>query len=154
MRFRPQDAIALIAVPLAVVAIAAGGALIPAVCLWLAGAVVVFVIASHEELAWRRKIALYAVAITLDLALLSYVYKVNLAIELKQRSAPLVAATLPPPVSSNCPIPKGAIALYLGNVTSVVTAFPHVIFRVRGVLAFLQSQKSREMAQVRNPEPH
>jgi hypothetical protein len=79
---------------------------------------------------------------------------VNLAIELKQRSAPLVAATLPPPVSSNCPIPKGAIALYLGNVTSVVTAFPHVIFRVRGVLAFLQSQKSREMAQVRNPEPH
>jgi|SRR5579872_4002332 len=132
MRFKPSDVIALIAAPLLVVAFAAHGIVFPTICLSLSGALAVFVIASHDELPWQRKVPLYAVAITMDVALLSYLYKVNLAIELKQRSAPLLAATLPPPVSSNCPIPKGAVALYLGNITSVVTAFPHVIFRVRG----------------------
>ena len=132
MRFRPQDAIALVAVPLVVVAIAVGGTFFPTVCLSLAGAAVVFSIAGHEELAWQRKVALGVLAMAVDAALLAYVYKVNLAIELRQRSAPLVAASLPPPVSSNCPIPAGAVALYLGNITSVVTAFPHAIFKVRG----------------------
>lgn len=115
-----------------VVAIASGGTFFPTICLSLACAAVVFVIAGHDELVWQRKAALCALATAIDVALLTYLYKVNLAIERKQRSAPLVAAALPPPVSSNCPIPKGALALYLGNITSVVTAFPHVIFRVRG----------------------
>ena len=132
MRFKPSDAIAFAAAPLVVVAFAVGGAIFPTICLCLAGAAVVFAIASRGELAWQRKFALYAVAIIVDVALLSYLYKVNLAKELRQRSAPLVAATLPPPVSSNCPIPKGAVALYLGNITSVVTAFPHVVFKARG----------------------
>jgi hypothetical protein len=132
MRFRPSDAVAFAAPPLVVVAFVAGGTIFPTVCLCLAGAAVVFAIASRGELAWQRKFALYAVAVIVDVALLSYLYKVNLAKELRQRSAPLVAATLPPPVSSNCPIPKGAVALYLGNITSVVTAFPHVVFKVRG----------------------
>jgi hypothetical protein len=142
MRFRPSDAIALIVVPLVVVAFAAGGAIFPTICLCLAGAAIVFVIANHDDLASHRKWVLYGVAITVDLALLAYSYKVNLAIELKQRSAPLVAATLPPPVSSNCPVPKGAVAFYLGNITSVVTEFPHVVFRVRGDDVFVINRDS------------
>jgi hypothetical protein len=59
-------------------------------------------------------------------------YRVNVAQELKEQVAPLIAATLPPPVSSNCPIPKNAVALYLGNRVSVITAFPHVVFTVHG----------------------
>jgi hypothetical protein len=132
MRFRPSDAVAFAVAPLVVVAFVAGGTIFPTICLCLAGAAVVFAIASRGDMAWQRKFALYAVAIIVDVALLSYLFKVNLAKELRQRLAPLVAATLPPPVSSNCPIPKGAIALYLGNVTSVVTAFPHVVFKGRG----------------------
>jgi hypothetical protein len=132
MRFRPSDAIAFAAAPLVVVAFVAGGTIFPTISLCLAGAAVVFAVASRGELAWQRRFALYAVAVILDVALLSYLFKVNLAKELRQRSAPLIAATLPPPVSSNCPIPKGAVALYLGNITSVVTAFPHVVFKVRG----------------------
>jgi hypothetical protein len=61
-----------------------------------------------------------------------HLYRVNLAKELKEQAAPLIAATLPSPVSSNCPIPRDAVALYLGNTVSVVTEFPHVIFRVHG----------------------
>jgi hypothetical protein len=61
-----------------------------------------------------------------------HLYRVNLAKELKEQAAPLIAATLPSPVSSNCPIPRDAVALYRGNTVSVVTEFPHVIFRVHG----------------------
>jgi hypothetical protein len=73
----------------------------------------------------------------LDLAVVSHLYKVNLAEERRQQVAPLVAATLPSPVSSNCPIPKGAVALYLGNTVSVVTKFPHVVSKVHGEDVFV-----------------
>jgi len=76
------------------------------------------------------------------LAVVSYLYRVNLARELKAQAAPLVAAALPPPVSSNCPIPKGAVALYLGNTVSVITAFPHVVFRVHGDDVFVIERDS------------
>src|SRR5438093_11763244 len=71
-----------------------------------------------------------------------YLYRVNRARALQQQSAPLIAATLPSPVSSNCPIPKGAVALYLGNTVSVITAFPHVVFRVHGHDVFVIDRNS------------
>src|SRR5438309_10773985 len=129
MRFRRSDAVALILVPLVVVAVTVGSEILPIICLCL-GALIVYAIAGHHELLWQRRVAVCGVAAVLDLAVASYLYRVNLATELKQQVAPLIAATLPSPVSSNCPIPKGAVALYLGNTVSVVTEFPHVVFRV------------------------
>jgi len=123
MRFRRSDAVALIVVPLVVVAVTVGSEILPIICLCL-GALIVYAIAGHHELLWQRRVAVCGVAAVLDLAVASYLYRVNLATELKQQVAPLLAAALPPPVSSNCPIPKGAVALYLGNTVSVITAFP------------------------------
>jgi hypothetical protein len=129
MRFRRSDAVALIAVPLVVVAFKVEGAILPMICLCLAGTVIVYAIAGHHELSWQRRVAVCGLASVLDLAVVSYLYKVNLATESKQQVAPLVAAALPSPVSSNCPIPKGSVALYLGNTISVITAFPPCRFQ-------------------------
>jgi hypothetical protein len=137
MEFRRGDAIALVAIPLVVVAFKAEGAILPTICLCLAGAIVVYAIAGHDELSWQRRVAICGLVTVLDLAVVSYLYKVNLAEERRQQVAPLVAATLPSPVSSNCPIPKGAVALYLGNTVSVVTKFPHVVSRVHGEDVFV-----------------
>src|SRR5258708_9034976 len=128
MPSRPPDAIALLAIPLVLVAFWTGGVVFPTICLCLALAAVVYVIAGHDELSRRRRVAICALVTAVDVAMLPYLYKNNLAEELRRQSAPLVAATLPSPVSSNCPIPKGAVALYLGNTVSVVTEFPHVVF--------------------------
>jgi hypothetical protein len=132
MRFEQRDALALLAVPLIVAAFKAGNAVFATLCLCLAGAILVFALARHEELSWKNRIAVGALLFVADLASLSYLYRVNVAQELKEQVAPLIAATLPPPVSSNCPIPKNAVALYLGNRVSVITAFPHVVFTVHG----------------------
>jgi hypothetical protein len=137
MRFRRSDAVALIAVPLVLVAFTVESAVLPIICVCVAGAVIVYAIAGHYELSWQRRVSVCGLAAVLDLAVVSYLYKVNLATELKQQVAPLVAAMLPPPVSSNCPIPKGAVALYLGNTISVITAFPHVVFKVHGADVFV-----------------
>jgi hypothetical protein len=130
MRLREPDAIALLAVPLVVAAFWAGGAILPTVCLCLAGAVIVYAIAGHDELTWHQRVGVCMLATGADVAVLAYLYRVNLATELKEQAAPLIAATLPRPVSSNCPIPKGAVAIYLGNTVSVITEFPHVVLRV------------------------
>ncbi len=132
MRFRPPDAPALAALPLVGLAFWTGGAVLPTVCLCLAGALIIHVIARHEELAWKRRVAICATVAALDLTAVVYLYKVDLVEEMRLQTAPLVAAALPSPVSGNCPIPRGVVALYLGNRVSVVTRFPHVIFRVRG----------------------
>src|SRR5438309_10684950 len=113
MRFRRGDAIAIGAIPLVVVAFTVGSAILPIIFLCLAGAVIVYAVAGHHELSWQQRAAVCGLAAVLDLAVVSYLYKVNLAMELTQQVAPLVAAALPPPVSSNCPIPKGTVALYL-----------------------------------------
>jgi hypothetical protein len=130
MRLKWPDAIALFAVPLVVVAYKAGGAILPTLCLSLAGAVVVFALAGHDELAWKHRIAGSTFIFAVAVGMVVYLYRINLARERNEKAAPLMAATLPSPVSSNCPIPKGAVALYLGNTVSVVTKFPHVVFRV------------------------
>jgi hypothetical protein len=137
MRFRQLDAIALAAVPLVVAAFWAGGAILPTICLCLAGAIVVHVIAGHGELAWGPRLAASTLVFAVAVGMVVYLYRVNLAKELKPQVAPLVAAALPSPVSSNCPIPKGAVALYLGNAVSVVTEFPHTVFRVHGEDVFV-----------------
>jgi hypothetical protein len=142
MLFRQPDAIALAAVPLVVVALWAGGVVFPTICLCLAGTIVVYVIAGHDELAWKQRVAMCVLAAGLDLAVVFYLYKVNLARVLREQVAPLDAATLPSPVSSNCPIPKGAVAIYLGNSVSVVTKFPHVIFRVHSEDVFVIDRDS------------
>ncbi len=142
MCFRGSDAFALIAVPLVVAAFKTEGAILPTICLCFAGAVVVFAIASHNELSWQRRVAISALATVVDVVMLAYLYKVNLAKELKEQAAPLVAATLPQPVSSNCPIPSGAVALYLGNTVSVITEFPHVVFRAGGEDVFVIERDS------------
>src|SRR5437899_12170441 len=110
MPSRPPDAIALLAVPLVVAAFLTGGVVLPTICLCLAGASVVYVIAGHDELSRRRRIVICVLVIAVDVVMLGYLYKSNLAGELRQQAAPLIAATLPSPVSSNCPIPRGAVA--------------------------------------------
>ena len=137
MRFRQLDAIALAAVPLVVAAFWTGGAVLPTICLCLAGAIVVHVIAGHDELAWRHRFAASTVVFAGAVGMVVYLYRVNLPKELKQQVVPLVAAALPPPVSRNCPVPKGAVALYLGNAVSVITEFPHVVLRVHGEDVFI-----------------
>jgi hypothetical protein len=92
MEFRRGDAIALVAIPLVVVAFKAEGAILPTICLCLAGAIVVYAIAGHEELSWQRRVAVCGLATVLDLVVVSYLYRVNLTRELKAQAAPLVAA--------------------------------------------------------------
>jgi hypothetical protein len=137
MPSRPPDAIALLSVPLVLAAFMAGGVVFPTICLCLAGAAVVYVIAGHDEVAWKNRIAVCSFVLVVAVGMAVYLSRVNLARALQQQAAPLIAATLPSPVSSNCPIPKGAVALYLGNTVSVVTQFPHVILRVQGYDAFV-----------------
>jgi len=137
MRFRQSDAIALASLPLAVLAFSVRGAVFPTVCLCMAGAIVVYAIAGHDEVAWKHRIAVCSLVFIVAVAMVVHLYRVNLAWALQQQSAPLIAATLPSPVSSNCPIPKGAVALYLGNTVSVVTEFPHVVLRVHGEDVFI-----------------
>jgi len=103
----------------------------------LAGASVVYVIAGHDEVAWQHRIAICSLILVVAVGMVVYLYRVNLARALQHQVAPLVAATLPSPVSSNCPIPRGAVALYLGNTVSVVTEFPHVVLRVQGYDVFV-----------------
>jgi len=137
MRFRRSDALALLAVPLVVAAFKAGGAVWPTICLMLAGASVVFASAGHEELGWKQRVGVCTLVFAVALGLVAYLYRVNLARELKEQVAPLVASALASPVSSNCPIPSGAVALYLGNRVSVINKFPHVVFRARGEDVFV-----------------
>ena len=132
MRFEQRDALALLAVPLIVAAFKAENAAFATLCLCLAGTIIVFAIGRHQELPWKHRFAAGALVFVADLAALLYLYRVNAARELKEQVAPLVAASLPQPVSSNCPIPKNAVALYLGNRVSVITEFPHVVFRAHG----------------------
>ena len=78
-RFRRSDAVALIAAPLVVVAFTVGSAIVPIICLCLAGAAIVYAIAGHHELLWQQRAAVCGLAAVLDLAVVSYLYKVNLA---------------------------------------------------------------------------
>lgn len=142
MRFKRSDAVALVAIPLVVAAFKVEGAILPTICLCLAAGVIVLTVAGHEELAWNQRVAICSLVIVLDFVAIVCLYRVNLAEELRQQVAPLVAAALPPPVSSNCPIPRGAVALYLGNTVSVITAFPHVVFRVHGEDVFVLDRNS------------
>jgi hypothetical protein len=142
MRFRRSDAVALIAAPMVVVAFTVGGVIVPTICLCLAAGVIVLAIARHDELGWESRGAICALVVSAGLLITVVLYRVNLATELKQQVAPLVAAALPPPVSSNCPIPKGDVALYLGNTVSVITVFPHVVFRVHGDDVFVIERDS------------
>ena len=132
MRFEQRDALALLAVPLIVAAFKTGNAVFSTLCLCLTGAIVVFAIARHEELPWKRRFAVGAFVFVADLATLLYLYRVNATRELREQVAPLIAAALPQPVSSNGPIPKNAVGLYLGNRVSVITRFPHVVFKAHG----------------------
>ena len=131
MRFEQRDALALFAVPLIVAAFKAGNAVFAALCLCLAGAILVFALVRHEELSWKHRLAGGALVFAAYLVTLLYLYRVNVAQELREQVAPLIAASLPPPISS-CPIPKNAVGLFLGNRVSVITAFPHVVFKVHG----------------------
>lgn len=142
MHLRPTDTIALVAAPLLITAFAVEGVIFPSFCMILAAAVLVFVIAGHDELPWQWRFGICAVVIPLDLGMVVYLFRVNFARELKAEVAPLVAASLPIPVSSNCPIPSGAVALYLGNRVSVVSEFPHLIFSVRGDDVFVVDRES------------
>jgi len=132
VRVDRRDAVALLALPLAVVAFKVGNAVFATLCLTLAGAVIVLAIAGHDEVAWKRRLAVCTVVFAADLGALLYLYRVEKAEELRQQVAPLVAAALPEPVSSNCPIPRNAVGLYLGNRISVISEFPHVVFRAHG----------------------
>src|SRR5215471_19910528 len=145
MPIRTPDAIALLAIPLVVVAFKVEGAILPTLCLCMAGAIVVYVIAGHEEVAWNHRIAVCSIIFLVALGMVVYLYRLNLARELKEQATPLIAATLPSPVSSNCPIPRGAVALYLGNSVSVVTNFPHVVFRVHGEDVFVLDRDSSDL---------
>jgi hypothetical protein len=132
MRFEQRDALALLAVPLIVAAFKAENAVFATLCLCVAGALVVFAIARHDELPWRQRFAMSALIFAADMVTLFYLYRANAARELTEQAAPVIAAALPQPVSSNCPIPKNAVGLYLGNRVSVIAEFPHVVFRARG----------------------
>lgn len=145
MRFEQRDALALLAVPLIVAAFKAENAVFATLCLCLAGTIIVFAIGRHEELPWTQRFAVGALVFVADLAALFYVYRVNTAKELKEQVAPLAAASLPQPVSSNCPIPKGAVGLYIGNRVSVITEFPHVVFRAHGEEALRIDRSSADL---------
>src|SRR5579863_1025605 len=132
MRFEQRDALALLAVPLIVAAFKAENAVFATLCLCVAGAMVVFAMARHDELLWRQRFAISALIFVADMVTLFYLYRANAARELTEQAAPVIAAALPQPVSSNCPIPKNAVGLYLGNRVSVITEFPHVVFRAHG----------------------
>ena len=132
MHFEQRDAIALLAVPLIVAAFRAENAVFATLCLSLAAALVIFALARHDELPWKQRFALGALIFVADLATVFYLYRVNAARELREQAAPLVAAAQAQPVSSNCPIPKNAVGLYLGNRVSVITEFPHVVFTAHG----------------------
>jgi hypothetical protein len=131
MRFDQRDAIALLAVPLIIAAFKAENSVFAALCLCLAGAMVVFAIARHDELLWKQR-RCWARSSSCRPGGALHLYRVNGARELTEQTAPIIAAALPQPVSSNCPIPKNAVGLYLGNRVSVITEFPHVVFRAHG----------------------
>ena len=114
-------------------------------CLTLAGAAIAFTIAGHNEMPWKHRFAACAIVFAADLAMLLVLYRANAAEELRQQVAPLVAAALPQPVSSNCPIPKNAVALYLGNRVSVITEFPHTVFRYHGDDVLRVDRESRDL---------
>jgi len=132
MRANWQDVVALLAIPLAIAAFKVGNTFFATVCLTLAGAVIVLAVAGHDELPWKHRLAVCAVIFVADLAALLSLYRVQKTEALRQEIAPLVAAALPEPVSSNCPIPRDSVGLYLGNRISVITEFPHVVFRAHG----------------------
>jgi len=113
MRFRQSDAIALASLPLAVLAFSVRGAVFPTVYLCMAGAIVVYAIAGHDEVAWKHRIAVCSLVFIVAVAM-------------------VVHCTL-----WNWAIAKGAVAQYLGNTVSVVTEFPHVVLRVHGEDVFI-----------------
>jgi len=102
-------------------------------------------ISGERQVAWNRRIAVCSIIFLVALGMVVYLYRLNLARELKEQATPLIAATLPSPVSSNCPIPRGAVALYLGNSVSVVTNFPQVVFRVHGEDVFVLDRDSSDL---------
>ena len=144
MRLEQRDAIALLAVALIVAAFKAGNALLATFCLCLGGAILVFLLVRHEELPWKHRLAGSALVLVAYLVTLFYLYRANVAQELREQVAPLVAASLPPPISS-CPIPKNAVGLFLGNRVSVITAFPHVVFKAHGVEALRIDRVSADL---------
>jgi hypothetical protein len=144
MRFEQRDAVALLAVALIVAAFKAGNALLETLCLCLAGAILVFLLVRHEELPWKHRFAGSGLVLVAYLVTLFYLYRANVAQELREQVAPLVAASLPPPISS-CPIPKSAVGLFLGNRVSVITAFPHVVFKAHGVEALRIDRVSSDL---------
>ena len=95
MHFRQQDAVALLAIPLLVAAFKAGGAAWPTICLSLAGAVIVFAVASHEELSRQRRIATGAVIFAVDLGMVVFLYRVNLAQALNEQVAAACGSRAP-----------------------------------------------------------
>jgi hypothetical protein len=144
MRFEQRDAVALLAVALIVAAFKVGNALLATLCLCLGGAILVFLLVRHDELPWKHRLAGSALVLVAYLVTLFYLYRVNVAQELREQVAPLVAASLPPPISS-CPIPKNAVGLFLGNRVSVITAFPHVVFKAHGVEALRIDRVSSDL---------
>ena len=112
MRFSRSDAIALLAVPLVVVAFKVESSAFSTICMSLAGGLIVLAMADHDDFPWNQRAAACGLVVALDLGAIGYLYRVNL---LRELVAPLIAATLPSPVSGNCPVPRGAVALYLGN---------------------------------------
>jgi len=132
MRANWRDAVALLVLPLAIAAFKIESAVFATLCLTLAGAVIVLAVAGHDEVPWKHRLAVCAVVFVADLGALLSLYRVQKAEELRQEVAPLVAAALPEPVSSNCPIARDSVGLYLGNRISVITEFPHVVFRAHG----------------------
>jgi hypothetical protein len=132
MRVDRRDAVALIAVPSVIAAFIVEGTLPATLLLTLAGALMVLAVAGHHELAWKHRFAACVFVFAADFCALLYLYRTNTVEERRQQVAPLIAAALPPPISSNCPIPKGTVALYLGNRISVITGFPHTVLMARG----------------------
>jgi hypothetical protein len=144
MRFEQRDAIALFAVALIVAAFKTGNALLATLCLCLGGAILVFLLVRHDEVPWKHRLAGSALVLVAYLVTLFYLYRANVAQELREQVAPLIAASLPPPISS-CPIPKNAVGLFLGNRVSVITAFPHVVFKARGFEALRIDRVSSDL---------
>ena len=115
MRFGQSDAVALVAVPLVVVAFTVESVILPIICLCLAGTLIVYAIAGHHELSWQRRVAVCGLASVLDLAVASYLYKVNLATALKQQAAPLVAAALPRRLAATAQFQRALWRFILGT---------------------------------------
>ena len=72
MRIKPADAIALLALPLVMTALLTGGTVWPTICMMLAGAIIVYAIAGHDELALQQRIAICTAVFAVDLGMMVY----------------------------------------------------------------------------------